>query len=69
MDGLDQTVGQGLGNIAAALGDLGGGMVRLFVGAGISVDVGLHHFIPWYIPTWLLAGVAVTIVALFLARR
>jgi hypothetical protein len=69
MDGLDQTVGQGLGNISAALGDLGVGLLRFFVGAGVSVDVGLHQFFPWFIPTWLVGVVLLGIVGLFVFKR
>jgi hypothetical protein len=69
MDGLGQAVGRGLGNISTALGDMGGSMVRFIADAFASVDVSLHHFFPWFIPTWLVAAVLVFIVALFALRR
>jgi hypothetical protein len=69
MDGLGQAVGRGLGNISAALGDMGGSMIRFIADAFASVDVNVHHFFPWYIPTWLLGLVLVFIVGLFVFRR
>ena len=69
MDGMAQTVGRALQGLAAGLGDVGGSIGRLMGDAFGSVDVSLHHVIPWYIPTWLLAGVVIFIVALFVFRR
>jgi hypothetical protein len=69
MDGLDQTVGQGLSNISAALGDMGGSMVRFIADAFGNVDVGLHHFFPWFIPTWLVGMVLIGMVGLFVFKR
>jgi hypothetical protein len=69
MDGLGAAVGRGLGNISAALGDIGGSMVRFLADAFGSVDAGLHQFFPWFIPTWLVGLVVVLIGALFVLRR
>jgi hypothetical protein len=69
MDGLGAAVGRGLDNISSAVGDLGGSMVRFLADAFASVDVGLHHFFPWFIPTWLVGLVLVSIGALFVLRR
>jgi len=69
MDGLGQTVGRGLGNISAALGDLGTGMLGFFASAFGSIDVGIHHFFPWFIPTWLVGLVILFIGGLFVLRR
>lgn len=69
MGGLDQTVSRGLSNLSAALGDMGGSLVRFIADAFASVDIGLHHFFPWFIPTWLVGLVALSIVGLFVLRR
>ena len=69
MDQLGRAVGQGLGSLASGLGDVGGSVGRLLGDALGSVDVGIHQFFPWFIPTWLILGAFVGIVALFVFRR
>ena len=69
MDGLGPAVGRGLGTLSAALGDMGGSMVRFVADAFASVDVSLHHFFPWFIPTWLVGMVLLAIGGLFVFKR
>jgi len=69
MGGIGDAVGRSLQNLSTALGDFGGSIGRLLGDAFGAVDVSLHHVIPWFIPTWLLAAVVIFIVALFVFRR
>lgn len=69
MGGIGDAVSRGLQNIASAVGDIGGSFVRFLGDALGSGDVAIHQFVPWFIPTWLLAGVLIFIVGLFVFRR
>ena len=69
MDGIGDAVGRGLHNISAAAGDIGGSFVGFLGDAVGSTDFAIHQFVPWFIPTWLLAGVVVFIGGVFVFRR
>lgn len=69
MDGIGQAVGRGLDSLGSGLGDVGGSVGQLLGDSLASVDASLHLFIPWYIPTWLVAAAIVFIGGLFVFRR
>jgi hypothetical protein len=69
MDQFGRAVSRGFDDLAFTVGHVGATVGRLLGDAVVSVDQAIHQVLPAAIPSWVVLGAVVLVVAWLMFRR